>query len=215
MFDSLWNQLQRVKKEEEERKRAPKRPPKQAPKVEEAPKPPVKKEKPIVLKVLTAGEGGVGKTTLIHKYVEGHFLEDTKMTIGVEFHTKYLMVDGRSIALQIWDFGGQEQFRFMLEAYAKGAKGAILMFDLTRYFTLKSLDEWSKICRSWDPDLPILFAGSKFDLGEKISVDDENAEYHKDQLKCFQFIKVSSKTGLNVEKAFEILTRKILERLNP
>ncbi len=170
-------------------------------------------QKPIVLKVLTTGEGGVGKTTLIHKYVEGKFRIDTKMTIGVEFFTKYLTLDGRLIALQLWDFGGQQQFRFMLNAYAKGAKGALLMFDLTRYFTLKNLGEWADICRSWDPDIPILFLGTKADLTEQLTVDDEYALEFKEKLKCFEFLKVSSKTGANVENAFEVLTRKILDRL--
>ncbi|GAH39257.1 unnamed protein product, partial [marine sediment metagenome] len=87
--------------------------------------------KPRVLKIITTGEGGVGKTTLLHRYVEGIFLADTKMTLGVEFFLKELDLDGNKILLQIWDFGGQERFRFLLQNYIMGAKGALLLFDLT------------------------------------------------------------------------------------
>ena len=80
--------------------------------------------KPIILKVLTAGEGGVGKTTLLRRYVDGIFMADTRMTIGVEFFLKELTIEEKKITLQLWDFGGQERFRFLLESYAAGAKGA-------------------------------------------------------------------------------------------
>jgi len=59
-----------------------------------------------LLKIITAGDGGVGKTTLLYRYVEGRFLADTKMTLGVEFFIKELNIKGESISLQIWDFGG-------------------------------------------------------------------------------------------------------------
>ena len=85
--------------------------------------------KKFIMKILTAGEGGVGKTKLLHRYVEGKFSGETKMTIGVEFFLKEVMIDGQQCALQLWDFGGQERFRFLLENYVLGAKGALLLFD--------------------------------------------------------------------------------------
>ncbi len=94
--------------------------------------------KKYILKILTAGEGGVGKTTLLHRYVEGKFSGDTKMTIGVEFFLKEMELDGNQCTLQLWDFGGQERFRFLLDSYVMGAKGALLMFDLTRPMTLEN-----------------------------------------------------------------------------
>ena len=73
--------------------------------------------KKFILKILTAGEGGVGKTTLLQRYVEGKFSEETKMTIGVEFFLKEMEIDEKHCTLQLWDFGGQERFRFLLESY--------------------------------------------------------------------------------------------------
>ena len=168
--------------------------------------------KKFILKILTAGEGGVGKTTLLHRYVEGKFSAETKMTIGVEFFLKETEVDGNTTTLQLWDFGGQERFRFLLESYVLGAKGALLMFDLTRPITLDNLEEWINIVRKGDPDLPVLFVGTKLDLVDEIMVDDDYAQSFQEAFNLFDYIKISSKSGNNVTEAFEKLTRKILER---
>jgi len=170
--------------------------------------------KPIVLKTIIAGEGGVGKTTLLHRYVEGKFIADTKMTIGVQFHLKELIIDGNELLLQIWDFGGQERFRFLLKNYAMGAKGALLLFDLTRIQTLGNVGEWVEICRSENYKLPILFIGSKSDLVNSINFRDDYALQVKEEYDLFDYIKVSSKTGVNVELAFELLARKLLKTIN-
>ncbi len=165
-----------------------------------------------ILKILTAGEGGVGKTTLLRRYVDGKFSAETKMTIGVEFFLKETEIDTNHCTLQLWDFGGQERFRFLLESYVLGAKGALLMFDLTRYQTLENLEQWVNIVRKGDPKLPILFVGTKLDLTDEIMVDDDYAKEFINEFSLMGFLKISSKTGENVHDAFNILTRKILER---
>ncbi|TFG25743.1 MAG: GTP-binding protein [Promethearchaeota archaeon] len=169
--------------------------------------------KPIVLKVLTAGEGGVGKTTLLHRYVEGKFSSETRMTIGVEFFLKELNIDGQKVMLQLWDFGGQERFRFLLESYVIGARGAMLLFDLTRAMTLENIEQWVKICRKEDPKLPILFLGSKADLTEDICVKPDYIEEFQKEFDLYDYLQISSKTGQNVELSFQNLTRHILKRI--
>lgn len=168
--------------------------------------------KKFILKILTAGEGGVGKTTLLHRYVEGKFSADTRMTIGVEFFLKEVNVDSQHCTLQLWDFGGQERFRFLLESYVLGAKGALLLFDLTRPMSLEHLEQWVKLCRKTDPNLPILFLGTKNDLAEEIMIDDDYALSFKDEFGFFDYLRISSKSGENVGVAFDLLTKKILER---
>ncbi len=165
-----------------------------------------------ILKILTAGEGGVGKTTLLHRYVEGKFSAETKMTIGVEFFLKETEIDAKQCTLQLWDFGGQERFRFLLESYVLGAKGALLMFDLTRMSSLENLEQWLNIVRKGDPNLPVLFLGTKLDLADEIQVDDDYARSFLNEYNLIDFLKISSKTGENVYKAFDLLTQKILER---
>ncbi|TFF88474.1 MAG: GTP-binding protein [Promethearchaeota archaeon] len=169
--------------------------------------------KPIVLKILTSGEGGVGKTTLLKRYVEGKFHADTKMTIGVEFFLKELILDGRNVLLQMWDFGGQDRFRFLLKSYASGAKGALLLFDLTRPMSLDKIDQWVDICRSENLDLPIILLGTKLDLDTQISVSDDYAEEIVEVFNLVDYIKISSKTGENVQESFKRLAGHIINNL--
>jgi small GTP-binding protein len=168
-----------------------------------------------IYKILVAGEGGVGKTTLLYKYVNGTFIADTSMTIGVQFHVKNIELNAISYSLQLWDFGGQERFRFMLPSYTLGAKGALLLYDTTRMSTLDQLEEWVNVCRTQDKDLPILFCGTKIDLVEERSVAQDYAKTFLASLNLFDYIEVSAKSGENVEKAFEIIVKKITERGGP
>jgi small GTP-binding protein len=166
----------------------------------------------MVLKIITTGEGGVGKTTLLHRYVEGKFLTDTKMTLGVEFFLKELDLDGNKILLQIWDFGGQERFRFLLQNYIMGAKGALFLFDLTRPFSLTCIDEWVKLCRRENLDLPILLLGSKADLTDMITINDRYVLEVKEYYEMFDYLRISSKTGENTDLAFELLAKEIIRK---
>ncbi|MFW9827462.1 MAG: Rab family GTPase [Candidatus Thorarchaeota archaeon] len=169
--------------------------------------------KSILLKVITCGEGGVGKTTLLYRYIEGIFLADTRLTIGVEFFLKEIALEGKKILLQVWDFGGQEHFRPLLRSYAKGAKGALLLFDLTRPSSLDRIDQWVDICRKENPDIPIIFLGTKLDLTDQITIDDNYALYFKEKYHFFNFLKISSKTGENVNLAFKLLAKKLFLKL--
>jgi len=169
--------------------------------------------KPKVLKTIIAGDGGVGKTTMLHRYVKGRFIENMQMTIGVEFFLKELKVEREKVMLQIWDFGGQERFRFLLENYARGAKGALLLFDLTRPITLDNLEQWVNICRAEDPDLPILFIGSKSDLAGSINISEDFVFQFQEENNFFNYLNISSKTGENVELAFELVAKEILNHI--
>ena len=169
--------------------------------------------KPILLKCITAGDGGVGKTTLLYRYVEGRFLADTRMTLGVEFFLKIVNIERKKINLQLWDFGGQEHFRPLLIDYAKGARGALLMFDLTRPSSLERIDEWVGICRNEDPDLPIIFLGTKLDLSDSKAFDDNYALELKEKYRFCNYLKTSSKTGENVNLAFTLLAEELVKNL--
>ncbi|MHA1913047.1 MAG: Rab family GTPase [Promethearchaeota archaeon] len=166
---------------------------------------------PKLLKVITAGDGGVGKTTLLYRYIKGKFLADTKMTLGVDFFLQEVDVNGEKVNLQIWDFGGQDHFRPLLKDYAKGARGALLLFDLTRPSSLQSIDQWVNICRENNPGIPIIFVGTKLDLLDSITVDDGFAASFLETYDFFRYLKISSKTGQNVNLAFELLAEEIIK----
>lgn len=164
----------------------------------------------LTMKILIAGDGGVGKTTFLYRYKEGRFLEDTSMTIGVDFSLKSIIIDDNTVEMQIWDFGGQDRFRFMLPRYTEGAQGALVLADLTRLATFSNIKEWVNIIRASEEELPILLVGTKNDLHDDIQVDDEFALELKEKYNIFNYMKTSSKTGENIEKSFELLVRKVI-----
>ena len=170
-----------------------------------------------VFKIVTAGDGGVGKTTIIHRYVEGKFLENTSMTIGVEFSVKRLIIGDREVTLQLWDFTGQEHLRFMLERYIYGSQGALFMFDLNNITrSLRNIEKWMEILYLGG-QIPILLVGTKLDLLEnennrkkfelfKHKIDEIREEYN-----FVEYFQTSSKSGKYVDEAFLFLVNKILK----
>ena len=167
----------------------------------------------MLLKIITAGDGGVGKTTLLYRYVEGKFLLDTKATLGVDFYWKVFNTKNKKIDLQLWDLGGQRAFRHILKNYTSGASGALLLFDLTNKSSLEKINEWVDICREKNPKLPIIFLGTKLDLKDLIVVEDKDAEFLKEKYGFLKYIKVSSKIDKNVNLAFQLLVNEIIKDL--
>ena len=167
------------------------------------------------------GDGGVGKTTMLHKYVKGIFIESLQMTIGLDFFLKKMSIDAKNFTLQIWDFSGQERFRFLHDSYVNGADVGVLLFDLTRTFSLKNIPYWANILRSMDYQLPLILVGTKYDLiTEKNYAEVDETQVFEfaemSNIRKEHYIKTSAKTGLNVDKVFnlvvELATEKIQKR---
>jgi small GTP-binding protein len=160
-----------------------------------------------IFKVCVAGAGGVGKTALIQRYVTGTFLEDHKMTIGAAFSVKDITLDtGEAVRLQLWDFAGEERFRFLLGDYCKGASGAFVCYDITDYATFEQIPEWLRIIRQNAGMVPIILVGNKYDL-PKHEVDLETAEKYAKESKCLMNVFCSSKLNLNVEPMFVAMAK--------
>ena len=100
-----------------------------------------------IFKILLIGNGGVGKTSLLRRYVEGFFDKSTIMTVGVDFFTKELIFDNVRCFIQLWDLGGQERFRFMWRDFLKGAGLAILVCDSTEDNIEKTKEIYKKFSR--------------------------------------------------------------------
>jgi small GTP-binding protein len=167
-----------------------------------------------VFKILIAGDGGVGKTTLLRRYVSGVFDESTIQTVGVDFFLKEMAINdlNASCTLQLWDLGGQERFRHILENFVMGARGALLLFDLTHMPKIEGILNWVNIVRAHDLNLPILFIGTKLDLEDAIAVDDEIALDIQSTFNMIDFIKTSAKTGHNIELAFEKISKYLIQK---
>ena len=165
-----------------------------------------------VFKIIVGGNGAVGKTTLLRKYVDGTFDESSIATVGVDFFIKQVVYENiGTCTLQIWDLGGQERFRHLLESFIMGAKGALLLFDLTSLPKIDHLLNWVNIVRMHDFDLPIILVGTKLDLEEFIAVDDESANSIKNTFNMLDYLKTSSKTGINVEKVFDVMVEELMK----
>jgi small GTP-binding protein len=162
-------------------------------------------------KVCIFGDGGVGKTTLTHRFLQGVFKETYKLTIGIDFYLKKLTIDEKKISLQIWDFAGEEKFRFLLPGAVTGAHGTIFMFDLTRYVTFNNLISWLKVFNEVNEkegvNIPTLLIGSKLDLDGIRAVSDDEAHSFAKKNNFNDYIECSSKTGENVDYIFESISK--------
>jgi small GTP-binding protein len=164
-------------------------------------------------KIIIFGDAGCGKTTLTQRFLTNLFVSDSKMTIGVDFEVKSLEVDKQKVKLQIWDFGGEERFRFLLPTYVRGARGGLFLFDITNYSSIAHIDDWLNVIRKEiraEDVFPIIVVGGKADLTENREVSAEDGIKIAKSRNVDGFIETSSKSGENVEKTFEALTRLML-----
>ena len=161
------------------------------------------------------GDGGVGKTTLVNRYLTGTFRGEYKITIGADFYIKKLEIDGKDITLQIWDFAGEDKFRFLLPTYASGSSGGILMYDITRHSSVENVESWLEVFKkSFESrfiDIPLIMVGGKKDMEEKRVISKEEGSEIAKKYNFFEFIECSSKTGENVEEIFYTISRKMLD----
>ncbi|MFO7794635.1 MAG: Rab family GTPase [Promethearchaeati archaeon] len=170
-------------------------------------------KKRYLYKILVAGNAGVGKTSLLRRYVEGKYDESTIMTVGVDFFIKEIEFNSEAeCTLQLWDFGGQIRFRHLLDNYVMGARGALLLVDLTRTPNLEEIVEWVNIVRLHDINLPIILVGTKNDLQDFIAVDDEQMLDIMETFNMMTYIKTSAKTGENAKKPFRMMAEKLIEK---
>ena len=162
-------------------------------------------------KLMMLGDASVGKTSLTLRYISGFFMEDLKLTIGVDFYSKTILFNEKKVKLQMWDFGGEERFRFLLSQYCKGANGAFFLYDITNVRSIEHLPEWTQIVRENAGDIPIMLIGSKKDLEEFRTVPREDGILAAKKYNLSSFIELSSKTGDNVERAFKVMTETLFE----
>jgi len=164
-------------------------------------------------KLLMLGDASVGKTSLTHRYITGVFVDSPRLTIGVDFFSKKIRLENnKSVKIQIWDFGGEERFRFLLPTYSKGSNAAFFLYDITSRKTLESLSVWIQIIRKNAGNIPIFLIGSKKDLVDHRQVSFEDASQKGKEFLLTHHIELSAKTGENVEESFEILTELLLKK---
>ncbi|MBA0558270.1 hypothetical protein Golax_012272 [Gossypium laxum] len=155
-----------------------------------------------VFKVVLIGDSAVGKSQLLARFARNEFSVDSKATIGVEFQTKTLVIDNKTVKSQIWDTAGQERYRAVTSAYYRGAVGAMLVYDMTKRQSFDNMARWLEELRGHaDQNLVIMLVGNKCDLGSLRAVPTEDAQEFAQRENLF-FMETSALESTNVETAF-------------
>jgi Ras-related protein Rab-11A len=167
-----------------------------------------------LFKVVLIGDSGVGKSNLLSRFTRNEFSLESKSTIGVEFATRSIQVDGKTVKAQIWDTAGQERYRAITSAYYRGAVGALLVYDITKQVTFENVERWLKELRDHaDSNIVIMLVGNKSDLRHLRSVQTEDAKAFSEK-EGLSFIETSALEATNVEESFQIILTEIYHILS-
>ncbi|MFW9867955.1 MAG: Rab family GTPase [Candidatus Thorarchaeota archaeon] len=161
-------------------------------------------------KICIVGDFGVGKTTLLHRYLERRFKSDVQSTIASNFFVKHLKIPNVKslVTLQIWDLAGQERYKWLRQAFYKGAKGIIFVFDLIREPTFDHLKNWKVEVEDTIGVVPNILIGNKVDLlnpRERV-ITPEETETLKNLLQACDYKEASARLGNGVDNIFLKLT---------
>jgi small GTP-binding protein len=166
----------------------------------------------VSLKVIAVGDAAVGKTSIAGRYVTGSFESSYKATIGTDIFRKIVTVEGRRIALLIYDTAGQERFRNLVERYFIGAIGALMVYDITNRDSFDNLPTWSRQVDKHAGESLKIVIGNKIDLKDQRVVEEKEGQGMGKQLGA-EFIETSAKDGDNIENVFERIALYAINRV--
>jgi Ras-related protein Rab-5C len=163
-------------------------------------------------KILIFGHSGVGKATLIFRYIGGGFVDRPRTTSGVNFWSKKIRLkDNRKIKMQIWDFENNERLGFLMPTYVKGADATIFLYDITNLESLHCIPEWIEIVKRNAGDIPLFLFGTKSDLDELRTVPKEDVYDLAKRFNISGIIEVSAKTGESVEESLLMVSNILVD----
>lgn len=167
-------------------------------------------------KIVMLGEGAVGKTAMTARFTQNFFDSDYKRTIGADFAVKRLEIPdvNAHVTLQCWDLAGQPRFEFVRQGFYRGARGGLLLYDVTRRRTFLSIDRWKdEAFENAGREIPLVVVANKIDLVDSRAVSSkEGKDYAKEH--GFIYVESSALTGENVEEAYVKLCKKMIKESN-
>ncbi|KAL5232171.1 hypothetical protein ABZP36_030947 [Zizania latifolia] len=167
-----------------------------------------------LFKMVLIGDSGVGKSNILSRFTRNHFSLDSKSTIGVEFATKSLQMEGKTIKAQIWDTAGQERYRAITSAYYRGAVGALLVYDITKRPSFDNVHRWLRELRDHaDSSIVIMMVGNKSDLIHLRAVSEDEGKALAEKEGLF-FLETSAMEAVNVEEAFQTIISEVYGIVN-
>ncbi|XP_076833336.1 ras-related protein Rab-38 [Brachyhypopomus gauderio] len=177
-------------------------------------------QKEHLYKILVIGDLGVGKTSIIKRYVHQNFSSNYRATIGVDFALKVLNLDQETIRLQLWDIAGQERFGNMTRVYYREAMGAFIVFDMTRPSTFEAVTKWkqdldAKLGVSGGRRVPAVLLANKCDQGRDVLTNNgiEMEDFCRDN-GFLGWFETSAKENINIDEAANCLVKHILANEN-
>lgn len=163
-------------------------------------------------KLLLIGDSSVGKSSLLLRFCDNVFQEGTVNLTSVDFKTKNLVIDGKTVQLQVWDTAGQERFRTITSSFYRGAHGIVVVYDISDQTTFNNVKLWmQEIQRYASAGVCRMLVGNKVDTADHRAVEYNTAKEYADNLNI-PFAETSAKTGQEVDKVFEKLTQEILRQ---
>ena len=166
------------------------------------------------LKLVVVGDSGVGKTNLIKRFANNTFNSNSKATVGVEFLSKSFKINNRVFKIEIWDTAGQERYKSITAAYYKGAKGALVVYDITSKISFENIDKWMlEIKEKSSKDLKLMIIGNKSDLKDGRQVTNEEA-MRKAQDTGIALMETSALDSTNVKEAFYDLLKEMYKEIS-
>ncbi|PQM34697.1 ras-related protein RABA5b [Prunus yedoensis var. nudiflora] len=167
-----------------------------------------------LFKVVLIGDSAVGKSNLLSRFARNEFDPNNKATIGVEFLTQELEIDGKMVKAQIWDTAGQERFRAVTSAYYRGAVGALIVYDISRKTTFESVKRWlDELTTHCETTVARMLVGNKCDLEDIRDVSVEDGKNLAEEEGLF-FMETSALNATNVQTAFEMVIREIYNNVS-
>ncbi|ODV90691.1 hypothetical protein CANCADRAFT_44334 [Tortispora caseinolytica NRRL Y-17796] len=165
----------------------------------------------ILFKVVLIGDSGVGKSNLLTRFTRNEFNLESQSTIGVEFATRTIQVEGKTVKAQIWDTAGQERYRAITAAYYRGAAGAMLVYDIASQSSYEHVSRWLKELRDHaDANIAVMLVGNKSDLKHLREVPTEQARSFAAEHNL-SFIETSALDASNVDQAFITVLNELYE----
>ncbi|KAJ8540392.1 hypothetical protein K7X08_030311 [Anisodus acutangulus] len=172
------------------------------------------KKEDYLFKIVLIGDSAVGKSNLLARFARDEFYPNSKSTIGVEFQTQKMDINGKEVKAQIWDTAGQERFRAVTSAYYRGAVGALLVYDISRRLTFDNIGRWlNELQTHSDMNVVIILVGNKSDLKDAREVTTAEGKALAEAKGLF-FIETSALDSSNVTSAFQTVVREIYNILS-
>lgn len=167
-----------------------------------------------LLKLIMIGDSGVGKSTMLYRFINNEFIDFYDMTIGVDLGIKLLMIDNKPIKLHIWDTAGQEKYRSITRSYYKDVVGILLCYDVTNMQSFYNISDWLKSIKEITDSAVIILVGTKSDaINKRVVTTEDGEQLAKKHGLLFMEISAKNLTSSSVNDCFTTITQDIYNKI--